>query len=264
MLSLAGCQFPELISFNRQIEQNSAAVVSSDTALPAAPDTSSQPSPQSSATPAIATAPTYPRRPFKLTDQVPKNSSFFKFRQRLQQAIRERDAAFIRAIADPQIKLTFGPAMTLQDLAIDDPNSLFWQRLDRILSAGCAAYEAPADSPIEAWQCPHVSQASLGDPFSDVYIVGEGVNVRENPRTNSRVVAVVSHEVVKSDPSGYDRLSEQQRQELQTDRGWQPIITPAGKRGYVASGYAYTPAGYRARFENQTGQWKMTIFITGD
>lgn len=207
----------------------------------------------------------YPRRPFTLVDQVPPGSSFDHFRQQLQQAIRDRNAAFIRSIADPQIKLTFGLPITLNDLNIDRPNSLFWRQLERIMSVGCAPYEAPGDAPdVEAWQCPHVSQAALGDPFSDIYIVGTDVNVRAAPSIDSPVIDVLSNEVVRSDSTGFDRLTDQQREELQTLAGWQPILTPQGQHGYVSSRYAYAPAGYRARFENKQGRWQMTIFIAGD
>ncbi|GAB1540989.1 hypothetical protein NUACC21_36580 [Scytonema sp. NUACC21] len=211
-----------------------------------------------------AQAMSYPRRPFKLRDRVPSSSSFYQFRERLKQAIRERDAKFIRAIADPKIKITFGSPIPFSSLRFDNPNSLSWTRLERIISIGCTPYEAPPGVKINAYQCPHVSQASLGDPFSDVYIVGENINVRAQPRNDSQVIGVLSDEVVKSNPTGFSRLTQQQQQEQQTFDGWQPIITPAGQQGYISSRYAYYPAGYRARFENKQGQWKMTVFITGD
>lgn len=236
---------------------------------------SSNPPPQgewvaSTATPALEVASvatsSYPRRPFTLTDGVKPGSSFGRFRSRLQQAVRSRDAKFIRAIADPNIHLSFGRSITLDRLKIDDPNSLFWNRLERIINTGCAAYEAPpgkSDSP-PSFACPHVFQASLGDPFTDVYIVGTGVNARARPRADSPVIAVLSNEVVKSDPQGFSALSEQQKLKVQTWDGWQPVIVPNGQRGYVSSRYAYVPAGYRALFENKGGSWKMTAFIAGD
>lgn len=212
-----------------------------------------------------ATTP-YPRRPFTLTDQVKPGSSFYEFRARLQQAVRTRDAKFIRAIAASDIKLSFGPPMKLDELEIDRPTSLFWQRLERIISTGCAPYEAPPgkSEQIQTWACPHVFQASLGEPFSDVYIVGSNINVRSRPHADTPVVAVVSNEVVKSDPHGFSALSDSQRAAMQTFDGWQPIIAPNGQRGFVSSRFAYVPAGYRGLFENRGGTWKMTVFITGD
>ena len=205
------------------------------------------------------------RRPFTAVDQAKPGSSFYQFRQQLQQAVQRRDANFIRSIAAPNIRLTFGTPITLNDLDIDNSNALFWQRLERIISTGCAPYEAPANSPaVDAWVCPHIAQAALGDPFTDVYIVGEGVNVRAKPQLNSPIVGVVSNEVVAIDQAAYNAFSNSQRIAAETLSGWFPVVTSQGQRGYVSSRYAYLPAGYRARFEQIDNRWQMTLFITGD
>ncbi|MFE1743979.1 hypothetical protein [Coleofasciculus sp. H7-2] len=214
---------------------------------------------------AIATAKPFPRRPIVLTDRAKPGSSFYAFRQRLRQAVRNRDAAFLRQIADPQIKLSFGLPLTIEQLEIANPKAVVWQHLERIINTGCAPYEVSADSSkSDAWTCPHVAEAPVGDPFADVYIVGTQINVRSQPEANSSVVAVLSNEVVPFDSKGAERLSQQQIQSMETWDGWKPVITPEGVRGYVSSRYAYIPSGYRARFENKQGKWKMTIFITGD
>src|SRR4029078_13279519 len=133
----------------------------------------------------------------------------------------------LRRIADPQIKLSFGLPMTIEQLDIDKPQAVVWQHLERIINTGCASYEAPADSPSSgAWTCPHVAEASLGDPFTDVYIVGTGINVRSQPEASSPVVAVLSNEVVQYDTKGAEQLSQQQMQRMETSGGWKPVTTP--------------------------------------
>jgi hypothetical protein len=244
----------------------------SATLLPSAPVNTVSISPQAPITPdrsdAVETQENTiaARRPIVLEDQAKPGSSFYIFRQQLRQAVRDRDAAQIRAIAAPDIKLSFGNPITLEDLDIDNPNSLFWQHLERVLAVGCTPYEFPSDASnsAETWACPHVFQASLGDPFSDVYIVGENVNVRARPQADSPVVGVLSNEVVQLDLEGLNRLSESQRARLQTFDGWQPIIMPQGQQGYVSSRYAYFPAGYRAIFQQTATGWTMTVFIAGD
>lgn len=232
---------------------------------PALPQSRSDRSIESTTHPAKTTTPIATRRPFTAVDQAKPGSSFYQFRQQLQQAVQRRDANFIRSIAAPNIRLTFGTPITLNDLDIDNPNALFWRRLERIISTGCAPYEAPANAPAtDAWVCPHVAQAALGDPFTDVYIVGEGVNVRARPELNSSVVGVVSNEVVAIDQAAYNAFSDSQRIATETLSGWFPIVTSQGQRGYVSSRYAYLPAGHRARFERIDNRWQMTIFITGD
>jgi len=243
----------------------SSSTPNSTQAPASSPQVTTTPSPLPTPSLAAMTASPYPRRSFPpLQDQVTPGSSFVQFRQQLQQAIQQRNAKFMRDIADPQIKITFGPPMEFSALGFDDPNSLAWKRLERIVAIGCSPYEAPAGTAIDAYQCPHVSQSAVGDPFSDVHILGEAVNVRSQPRSDSPVIDTLNNEIVKFDSTGFEQFTQEQRDLAQTLEGWMPVVTPGGKRGYVSSRYAAIAAGYRARFENKQGQWKMTIFITGD
>lgn len=213
---------------------------------------------------AAANAASYARRPYVLVDQVKPGTSFFQFRERLRQAVRNRDAAFIRSIATPNIQLTFGRPRPLSTLNLDNPQAPAWKHLERALSTGCARYEAPPGTSSESWACPHVFQASLGDPFQDIYIVGSDVNVRSQPQMGSAVIDVLSHEVVKLDQAAFNAFSDAQRQAIATLSGWYPVITPQGKRGFVSTRYAFVPTGYRAIFARQSNSWKMTAFIAGD
>jgi hypothetical protein len=214
-------------------------------------------------TPAVAEltpASPYARRPIELVDRVRPGSSFDQFRQRLRQAVVDRDAAFLRQIAAPDISLTFGRPISIEQLDIANPNAVVWRHLERIINIGCA----PTQAISEAWACPHVAESASGDPFSDIYVVGTDVNVRSQPNTTSAVVAVLSNEIVQHDPQRGARLSRQDWEAIETWDGWRPIITPEGIRGFVSSRYAYLPVGYRARFEQRQGQWIMTSFIAGD
>jgi hypothetical protein len=198
-------------------------------------------------------------------DERPQQSaevgdSFEEFKQRLHQAVRDRDADFIRKIAAPNIVLGLGPRpITIDDLGISDPSAIVWQHLDRILTLGCNANPYQE----EAWNCPpSVSEGSL-DP-SNIYIVGEGINVRTEPNLASPVIAVLSNTEVVLDSIGYSALSAQQRTELETLEGWIPIVTPDAQRGYISSRYAYYLLGHRATFSQRNGEWKMTSFVAGD
>jgi hypothetical protein len=205
----------------------------------------------------------YPRRPIELVDRVRTGSSFDQFRQRLRQAVVDRDAPFLRQIAAPDISLSFGRPISIEQLNIANPNAVVWRHLERILNTGCAPTQA-VDSSNEAWSCPHVAESASGDPFSDIHVVGTDVNVRSQPNTASAVVAVLSNEIVQHDPQQGARLSRQDWEAIETWDGWRPVITPEGIRGFVSSRYAYLPTGYRARFEQRQGQWIMTSFIAGD
>jgi hypothetical protein len=187
-------------------------------------------------------------------------NSFKEFKQRLHQAVRDRDAAFIRQIAAPDIVLGLGLPTTLDDLEIDDPDAIIWQHFDRILSLGC---NVNLYTEQEAWNCPpYVSEGSLNP--NTIYIMGEGINVRTEPNPSSPAIAVLSNTEVERDPIGYSALSEQQRAAIETVEGWMPIVTPDGQRGYISSRYMYYLLGHRATFSQQKGEWKMTSFVAGD
>lgn len=214
---------------------------------------------------------TYPRHPLILVDEATPGSDFFQFRDRLRRAIRERDAAFIRQIADPHIKLSFGLPQTLSDLEIDSPDAVVWQQLERALGTGCVVYPIPGSTTTQ-WVCPHAflapDQDGSIDAFSSVIIVGENINVRAEPTTDSPIVGTVSNEVLKFDQAAMADKPQEFWQAGETNAGWKAVILPNGNHGYVSSRYAYSPVGYRAFFSQDSSQangpWRMTIFLAGD
>jgi hypothetical protein len=221
--------------------------------------------PSTSATSELPVAEPYPPRPAQPIDQVESGSDFFEFREQLRQAISDRNADYIRSIADPNIKLSFGNPISLDDLDIDNPDAPFWQYLERSLAIGCIN-TTPGNPPDDtSWACPYVFQApEITDAFEDVFIVGEGVEVHTEANASSPVVEVVSNEILKSDSQTLGTLSEAQLRAIETFEGWRPVILPEGRRGFVSSRYAYSPIGYRAIFAKVDGAWKMQAFVSGD
>ncbi|NET31245.1 MAG: SH3 domain-containing protein [Cyanothece sp. SIO1E1] len=228
---------------------------------------------QSSEVKGNSTAEPFTRQPLLLKDQAKPAADFFQFRQQLRQAVKNREVEFIRAIAAPDIKLSFGGLTDLDNLNISDPNALVWQHLERAIAIGCAQenYQSEVNTARETearWVCPQVFLASdlieTADPFEQVFIVGEKVNVRAAPNNEGAVVDTLSHEVVKYDEQSIADLSEQQLSMLETFDGWIPVVIPDGQRGYVSSRYAYSPIGYRAFFSQVDGEWQMTVFLAGD
>lgn len=197
----------------------------------------------------------YSRQPLNLVDQVPAGSDFYKFRQRLRQAVRERDARFIHAIADPKIRLTVGRPRTIDNLNLSNPNAPIWLEMEKIFSAGCSGSTKP-----ETWICPHVFRAMPQnlDAFEYVAIVGKDVNVRLHPSIKSPVVGSLSNEAVKrnrqvgSQPDSH------------SPNAWTAIIAPNGQPGYVLNRYVYSPIGYRSTFIKTGKDWKMVSLIAGD
>lgn len=195
----------------------------------------------------------YPRQPLDLRD-TQLGSDFYQFRQRLREAVRRRDANFIRSTAIPGIRLTFGDPKTLDDLNIDNPKAEIWLGMEKAFSTGCA-YDT------QTWICPHVFhvfEVLPLDPFDYFAIVGVNVNARSQPSTNSQIVGVLSNEVVKYDYQATGAYN------LDNPNSWTPIVLPNGRRGYVLNRYVYSPIGYRGFFKKVQGKWKMITFVAGD
>lgn len=275
-LALTACQSSPPVSTNPTPPQVTAspsptASLPSSTTDSAPSDSKTEPSSTSDSL-VIRTAAPYPRRTFELADIARPGSSFYEFRESLQRAVNEHHAEYVRAIAAPNIHLSFGRGMSLEDLDLDNPDSLFWKRLERIINAPCGPRAGSTTDAVgnpEEWGCPaitEIQQLDSGsyDPYTDVFIIGEAINVRMAPSPDSAVIGTLSNEVVKSDSQGFEQLTENQRSLLETNEGWRPIITPDGKRGFVSSRYAFSPIGYRAFFKNEGQGWYMTVFIAGD
>ena len=177
---------------------------------------------------------------------MPVGSSFYTFRQKLRQAIRDRNADFIRSIADPSISLTLGrDPISLNDLNLDNPNSESWLNLEQAFSFGCMPSRPP-----DAWDCPVYPENS---PFSigidDIY-VGKNVKVRSRPKANSPVVTVLSNELAKT---------------IESAPGWMPIKTLEGQLGYVRTHQAFQiVGGYNAGFKQAGDRWIMTRFLNSE
>ncbi len=72
-----------------------------------------------------------------LTDEVKPGSDFAQFRQRLRQAIRDRNAQFVRSmLADKEIGVGFG-SREVAKIKLEDPNEEFWSLLEKAVSIGC-------------------------------------------------------------------------------------------------------------------------------
>ena len=207
----------------------------------------------------VAQVDNFPQQRLSLVDQAQSSRDFFQFRQRLRQAVRDRDARFIRSIVTNHTKLSFGSLLTLDDLDIDNPKATIWLGMEKAFSVGCAKASGFTDMP--SWVCPHVFQVWPDnlDPFNYVAILGKDVNARSQASANSPVVGMLFNEVVKLAP-----LQRKAQFNFNNLYNWSQVVLPNGHHGYVLNRYIYSPVGYRGFFEKIGGKWKMTFFLTGD
>jgi len=224
----------------------------------------------------VAQGVVYPRRPLNARDQVVPGSDFATFLERTRQAVRDRDAAYMRAIAAPDLLQGTDEIASLTEFNIDNPTAPFWRHLERAISIGCAFtsdfdYEGPGVSRSNAQTaiCPFTAEidgANLTDEeyYAQVFVVGENVRARLQATTDSPIVGSASNEVVRFAYNRAETWNEAAWERMETLDGWVPVTLPGGTQGFVSSRYAFVPLGYRAYFTNAYGDWKMTLLTIGD
>lgn len=209
-----------------------------------------------------------------IRDEIAPGSDFDSFRARLRLAVRDRDADFLRQVADENISLSFGRGMTLET-RLAEPDAALWQELDRAIGGDCAPDGNAPNA--DYWACPASFVVDAYhpeiDPYMTVYVDGTDVAVRQLPSQNSPVVSWVSNSILQSVTLPWNEsLSEAEDAQLsdwyqasETAEGWKFVSLPDGRKGFVSSRYAYSALGYRAIFQrDEAGRWTMTAFIAGD
>ncbi|WAL58052.1 SH3 domain-containing protein [Thermocoleostomius sinensis] len=223
----------------------------------------------------------FPHRSIVLRDEVVSGSEFDQFRQKLRQAVQSRDADFAAALIPASgVSLGFGAPLTIEELDLHNPNALLWSILEKALFPGCdplTAQEAYSngDAEFEGWVCHNLNQLFVEQypapataqgvdyELSQVIVVGENVNVRAQPSTNSDVIGILSNELVEFDRMAWEELPPED-QSLDLLSGWTPVILPNNRSGYVSNRYAYSPLGYRVLFGKVNGQWQILHIPGGD
>ena len=190
-------------------------------------------------------------------DEATKDPSFLEFRTELQAAIARRDVAYVRSILSPDIKLNFGgdegPEAFDRVWQPENPKTNLWQTLGQVLQMG-GAFDGEGRflAPYVFARWPEAS-----DPFEHVVVVVGNARLRAAPTTKAKLVATLSHEIVKlADDPGDPKTA--------APDGWARVQTLDGKVGFISEKLVRSPIDYRAIFEKRNGSWVMTIFLAGD
>jgi hypothetical protein len=193
-------------------------------------------------------------------DEAGKDRSFQIFRDRLLNAVQNRDQDFLLNIIAPDIFNSFGGDDGKENFVRiwkpDRPDSKIWRTLEDILTLGGNFSQDRQ----EFW-APYIFAAFPDDKdaFSYLAIVGENVNVRAQPRLDAPVLSKLSYDLVKK----LDNLPVAEETPA-GPRRWIKIATPQGRPGYVATRYARSPLDYRAGFKKINGRWLMVALVAGD
>jgi hypothetical protein len=194
-------------------------------------------------------------------DEGARDASFKAFRNRLIEAVKQRNTRFVLTILHPKIHLSFGGHYGVKDFLEmwkpDSPDSEVWKELSTILSLGGTF--STSDGKRMFW-APYTFSTFPDDldAFEYAPIVGENVRVRLQPNATAGIVTSLSYDIVKatfliSDDNRKDNIP-----------GWVKVVAPNGRNGYVASRYIRSPIDYRLGFERIRSKWLITAFIGGD
>lgn len=239
------------------------------------------PTPQQPAPPKY---PEFEHRRITLVDEVKPGTEFYAFREKLRQAVKKRDARFVRSLIPPNgVTLGFGGPQTAEDLDLENPQARFWSNLEKSTAIGCTAednhYVEVGVTGDRVWVCANINEAfreqypapasyeGIEWELNHLVVVGENVNVRSQPSVNSSVVNILSNEVVNIDRPTLEKYLDElfsQGKEYGALDGWTPVVLPNEQKGYVSNRYAYAPLEYRAVFGQVNGQWQLIHMPGGD
>lgn len=191
---------------------------------------------------------------------------FSQFRQSFLSAVKRRDAIFIRALMTPQTQ-----SLSLENYNLEDENSPFWQQIEKAVNTGCTLEVTTKvtrqETENEIWVCPKTfgKQIYDSDWQTQVAIIGDRVNIRAEPKTNSTIIGVVSKEVLQFDLESYENLSVTERELVNQFDGWTPVILKNRKKGWVQNNFVYyEPRDYRISFVRFDGQWRLRYLLSGN
>ena len=195
-------------------------------------------------------------------DEAGKEASFKAFRDKLINAIKNRDAKYVLSVVDPKIQNGFGGndgiANFRKQWKITSPNSELWDELLFVLMHG-GSFSQEGRSKI--FLAPYIFSKFPEDLdiFDYSAITGENVRLRTKPDSSAPVVADLSYNIVKVD---YQNSIEEKPNTGKYK--WLKVETFSGKKGFVSGKFVRSSVDYRAGFEKKGGQWKMIFFLAGD
>lgn len=194
-------------------------------------------------------------------DEGARHASFKAFRDKLIEAVSQRNTRFVMSVLHPKVRLSFGDQAGVKDFREmwkpDSRDSKLWAELSTILSLG--GKFSTSEGRRVFW-APYTFSTFPDDldAFEYAPIIGANVRVRSQPNANAAIVTNLSYDIVKATFPNAEDIKEGEAP------GWVKIVVPDGRNGYVAQRYIRSAVDYRISFERVRGKWLITAFIAGD
>ena len=201
---------------------------------------------------------------FPPRNEVHRDSSLTALICKLQYAIFKQDKDFLLSIVDKNVKNSFGGDNGIEEFkemwALDKPDSPIWSCLSKLISFGGVFSDYQSNEVSNSsFVFPYVFNATLPDSldvFETMVVTAANVNVREEPKKDSKIVGKLSYDIVTFD---YDKSYPESEVE------WYYISSLDKKvSGYVFFEYVWSIVGYRLFLNKKNDEWKITCLIVGD
>lgn len=179
-------------------------------------------------------------------DEASQDATFVAYRDELLAAVRARDAESVVALADPNIRTSFGDDGGADALRKKLAETETWADFEQLLSLG-GTFRGEAES--RSFWAPYVYSAwpEEHDAFTSLAVIGKDVPLRTSNAANAETVALLSYDIVmRAEGSGVN------------------VKTADGRTGFVDPAMLRSPVGYRAGFMKSGGRWRMTALVAGD
>jgi hypothetical protein len=195
---------------------------------------------------------------FPPRDDSGKTQELQLFVKNLKEIITNKDSQRLLAIIHPQIKLGFDEGIGIEKFRKkwkpEDKNSSLWTIMNKIVGLG-GVFSKNRTNPFYDFVFPYVNEVDLGDEadyFTALVITNKGVNVREKPDLNSKLVGQLTYDVVSYD---YEK-----------SKGKWYFIQTGDKKisGYISSDFTYSPVDYRMFLTKEKGKWRISCIVAGD
>jgi hypothetical protein len=195
-------------------------------------------------------------------DEGKTDASFASFREKLTEAVKERDVKYLIGVLDPKITNSFGGNGGVEGFKkmwkISSPKSELWDELLIVLTNGGSFIGEGKNSQF----CAPYSFTKFPedlDAFEHQMIFGNNLSLRAEPDLKAKTVTQLSYNVVKVDYK--NSVADKNKA---GKYAWLKVETLGGKKGFVSAKFVRSPIDYRACFEKKNGKWKMTVFVAGD
>ena len=209
----------------------------------------------------------FPKERLVPVDEAEKDEGFYAYYKHLVKAVEDKDRDALLPLIDDEIKCSFGSEDGIDDfrttwqLNEKPEESPLWFELSELIRLG-GKFQSYGSDDESYYIMPsiHVDFPDRMDLFEFEAVTGLHVRLREEPNTESRVITLVSYQIVRPIRSTDSYVED----ESHAHYHWQKIELFDGTVGYIWSKYLRSPIGLRAMFKKRPEGWTMVSLLAGD